>query len=316
VSRLLRLRDGTSINLLGLAALGVLVAAIVLITLAVLPLVSLWRSPPAVAQTTRDPQKAQDRFVETIGWAKSQFQGRHAWGIPPAPAREVVQDTRRPATYTGPSLVAYINGVAWFSDGQKVSAENPQGKTVRFVSANPPWSVRVLWEGAEFDVDLFKKTDMKGLAQAAKDAMAASKLGLTPNPSSTPPPPPPPTARGPEGPGGPPGSAPAGGPPPGPGASTTARPPAPGEPPPAPPDAVGRQPRTDPPAPGAAPSPGQGGAPNTPEPPTSGVPGGQGSPPQPPQPQPGTPPNDPQPRPAEPAPSPSPSPEHSEPSRP
>lgn len=203
MNRLLRMRDGSSLDLLGLGALVVLLATIAVAALLIAPLVSLYRNPPVRPTTLRDDKQSLDAYNAGIEQHVQMVDGRSMFFEPSPPNLEPPSEPSR--AYGGPTLVAYINGTAWFSDGQRVSAKEPDGRTVRFIRADPPWSIRVAWERAEFDVKLFDKTDIATLKGTAASTFSSSPWGSSqfrnqpppvPNPpagtsSLTPPPEPP-----------------------------------------------------------------------------------------------------------------------------
>ncbi|MEM1423839.1 MAG: hypothetical protein AAGH64_07525 [Planctomycetota bacterium] len=95
-------------------------------------------------------------------------QGRSPFFIPPAPiveqpVVEVEEDDEddtpvTPSRYGGPDIVAAMNGRIWLDNNTII----PLGEEVSGVTLvsldNVPWSVRVGWRGAEFDVDIFENT--------------------------------------------------------------------------------------------------------------------------------------------------------------
>lgn len=174
-----RFRQFDGVSPLGV---GVVVALLATCGYAVYQLSPLWSAPDAAvvdASKRRDAEKAVGSFKDATSRHVAQIDGRSLFYLPDAP--QVVEDSGpKPTVYGGPSLYAYVNSTAYFSDGQKVSPSEPEDRTLKLVSASPPWSVRVLWEGAEFDVELFKKTDLAALRDTAKSSMSAP-----PAPSST-----------------------------------------------------------------------------------------------------------------------------------
>lgn len=184
MNRIIRLRDGSSLDLLGLGVLAIVLATVVLVVMIVLPTVSMYQNPPKAASGTRDSATAAKKHTETVAWQREQVVGRSMFYKPRPP--EYKEETTVAKYYGGPSLLAYVNGTAWFSDGQKVSAKEPDGKTVHFVSAKPPWSVRVRWEGGEFDVKLFDKTELSSLGSSSSLGVSWPSLGGSTTPQPTP----------------------------------------------------------------------------------------------------------------------------------
>lgn len=96
------------------------------------------------------------------------FAGRSLFLIPPPPAAEepeVVESEPEapvvlaPSRYAGPGIIAMVFDTVWFEDGTKLSLEEPEhtGEDLELVSVDAPWSARVRWRGAEFDVTLFRR---------------------------------------------------------------------------------------------------------------------------------------------------------------
>jgi hypothetical protein len=165
MNKLIRLRDGSSLNVVGLCVLAVVLGVVVLVVVQAIPAISMYKHPPSAPSSARDSAAASKKFNDTIAWERAQVNGRSMF-YKPLPPSEVAEDTHKATVYGGPSLLAFVNGTAWFSDGQKVSAKEPDGTSVRFVSARPPWSVRVRWQGGEFDVKLFEKTELSSLSSS------------------------------------------------------------------------------------------------------------------------------------------------------
>lgn len=134
----------------------------------------LFRAPDAAvvdASKRRDAEKAVRSFTDATSRHVAQIDGRSLFYLPTPP--ELTEDSGpKPTVYGGPTLYAYVNSTAYFTDGQKLSPSAPEDRTLKLVKANPPWSVRVLWEGGEFDVELFKRTDLSALHDAAKSSTA------------------------------------------------------------------------------------------------------------------------------------------------
>lgn len=160
---------------------GVIIAMIAVAGMAAYQLRSLSGSPSAAAvdaSKRRDSAKAIRMFRDATERHVAQIDGRSMFYLPAAP--DIAEDNGpKPTVYGGPSLFAFVNNTAWFSDGQKLSLKQPEARTLKLVKANPPWSVRVSWEGAEFDVELFKKTDIASLQDTARSSMTPSNSSQT-----------------------------------------------------------------------------------------------------------------------------------------
>lgn len=173
MSRLLRMRDGSSIDLVGLGIIAIVCFTIAFIALRIAPIVSLYKNPPKEVAASRNDAESIQKHADAIAWDRDQFRGRSLFFIPLKPdERPVVTETAK--RYEGPSLSMFINGTAYFSDGQKVSAAEPEGKSLRFIRATPPWSVRVRWRGTEFDVPIFEKTELASLSSTLSGSFPTS----------------------------------------------------------------------------------------------------------------------------------------------
>lgn len=153
--------------------LGAFVLAAILVTL-VLAAVILWpvlRTTHAVSDAPvveRNPVNAADAFDSAIDKQVAMIDGRSLFAIPHKP--DEVPTGPAPRIYAGPQLIAFVNGAAWFADGQKISDETPKAKTLELVRADPPWSIRVKWQGGEYDVELFKKVPVSSLNDTSKSS--------------------------------------------------------------------------------------------------------------------------------------------------
>lgn len=110
---------------------------------------------------------AGEYAVALEGHAK-QFNGRSVFFIPsapvPPPPPAPPDDHKEPpppppppppSKYEGPKLIAMINGVAWFEDGQKLGAGDAKDK-LKVKEVNAPWYTLVEWDHVEFKVKLFE----------------------------------------------------------------------------------------------------------------------------------------------------------------
>ncbi len=179
MNRTIRLRDGSTLDVLGLAALAALLLAIGVAAYVVVPLISLYKHPPVLEGAQAN---AQDLLAEHRKLTEQQalaFNEHHLF-YPPAPPE--LPPPPRGREYDGPPLIAYVNGTAWFTSGDKVSAKDPQSGQFKFVRSNAPWSVVVQYRGVEYDVPLFKKTDLVKL----KETVALPTRYTPPPPGSGP----------------------------------------------------------------------------------------------------------------------------------
>ncbi|GAB4543794.1 MAG: hypothetical protein Tsb0013_00300 [Phycisphaerales bacterium] len=123
-----------------------------------------------VAQQRADHERDMQTWVNVVD-------GRSPFFIPPAPIieQEVVVEQEDnddtddrpvvPRTYGGPKVIAAMNGRIWL-DNETTVALGEEGSGVTLISLdNVPWTVRVGWRGAEFDVDIFKNTTPRFLSR-------------------------------------------------------------------------------------------------------------------------------------------------------
>lgn len=160
---------------LDVSPLGAFVLAALLVTLALAAFI-LWpvlRTRHAVSETPvveRNPVNAADAFDSALEKQVAMIEGRSLFAIPHKP--DEVPTGPAPKNYTGPQLIAFVNGAAWFADGQKISDAAPKAKTLELVRADPPWSIRVKWQGGEYDVELFKRVPVSSLNDSSKSPSA------------------------------------------------------------------------------------------------------------------------------------------------
>lgn len=160
--RVLRGSDGSPLSVLGLSAIAALLLTILLAVLIVRPYLDARAALPELTKPV-EPSKTQlPTFDATVKQYAAQIDGRSPFFIPDRPSRDNGPHDA-PREYGGPALIAMINGVAWFADGDRVSQSRPDGKTVKLVQLRAPWGARVEWEGGEFDVDLFKRVPLSSL---------------------------------------------------------------------------------------------------------------------------------------------------------
>ncbi len=162
MSRFFRTRDGAAIDMLGVAALALLLGTIIFAVVLITPVWSLYKSPPALSVAKRPTADAVAKFQDSIDHQMRLVDGR-SWFFEPKPPDAKPGPTTIAKRYEGPALIAYINGTAYFADGQQVSAAEPKSKSLKYVRGNPPWTITVQWEGGEFPVELFKRTEILSL---------------------------------------------------------------------------------------------------------------------------------------------------------
>lgn len=155
-----------------------------------------------------DPQKNAEQQKVTFDAYLAQVRGRSLFYLPPPPtasaAVEKVDADKPPpppSSYGGPSIVAMLSDVVWFSNGRKLKV----GETLddlEVVALSPPWTSRLKWKGVEFDVGFFERSRLTKAATeppagkaeepnqaAAEPKAAAESKEATPPPSKSEPPP-------------------------------------------------------------------------------------------------------------------------------
>lgn len=162
----LRGSDGLPLSPLGIVALAAIPLSLAFGAYIAWPLKSLIApavSTPAESHTTTSKLPAPaSEFSDSIAAHLDQIAGRSLFCIPREPEKEVVKGPA-PKVYAGPQLIAMINGAAWFSDGSRIALDSRSENGIRIVRLNPPWGARVEWQGGEFDIELFKRTDLASL---------------------------------------------------------------------------------------------------------------------------------------------------------
>ena len=181
----LRGSDGLPLPVLGIVALTAIPLTLALGAYLAWPLRSIAASrhsvsAPPPAPKAVDTQKFKDSTLARL----DQISGRSLFAIPREPKKEAAKGPK-PSVYAGPQIVAMINDAVWFSDGSRIALGAAADKGLRVLRINPPWSATVEWQGGEFDVDLFKRTDLNAL----RDTVSKSSSFFTPGTSKLTPPP-------------------------------------------------------------------------------------------------------------------------------
>jgi len=165
----------------GVVAAAVAVVSIALALLSARPLLDTYMDAgPGAAGA--DPAVAPRDFTVEHQLALDRFKGRSLFFTPPPPPPEPepIVDAEPedpgppplPTRYGGPALIAMVNGAAWFADGRRLAVGDDPDAGLAVLSLSPPWSARVRWQGAEFDVGLFDRSPM--LRDGASPASAPS----------------------------------------------------------------------------------------------------------------------------------------------
>lgn len=126
---------------------------------------ALFMPSAGVGDVRKTVEEQAQRYAASFDPQMAQINGRQLFLMPvPAPVIEV-DDTpdepidttpRAPTVYTGPSVVAMINDVVWFSNGVRVAKGDRDGD-IKVIDIDAPWSAQVEWRGSEFTVKLFDR---------------------------------------------------------------------------------------------------------------------------------------------------------------
>lgn len=163
-SLVLRGSDGLPLPGIGIVALAAIPITIGLAAILAWPLKSLYASRSQVSAPPAAPARTEEKFREAIGAQLEQINGRSLFAIPPEPTKEVAKGPT-PSVYGGPQVIAMINNAVWFADGSRIEAGTKGERGLRVLRINPPWSATIEWQGGEFNVDLFKRTDLTALRE-------------------------------------------------------------------------------------------------------------------------------------------------------
>lgn len=146
----------------GVIALAALVGAGAFAAVSITPLVT------AIANSGDSSNAAAgagaDRFAPDLRLASDRVLGRSMFFIPsppPPPPPPPAADRGPPpppSRYAGPAIIAMVNGEVWFSDGRKLAVGDDDDSALAVLEIKAPWSARVRWQSAEFDVPLFDRS--------------------------------------------------------------------------------------------------------------------------------------------------------------
>jgi hypothetical protein len=162
-----------------IAALLVLIAGIVVVTLAIPMLIDIVRAAPREIKAPDDPKNVAEEQKVVFERHLAQIKGRSLFHVPvpPAPVEEPEEANEdrpppAPTTYGGPALVAMLTDTVWFSGGKKLKVgEAADG--VEVVALRPPWDAKLKWKGVEFDVNLFERSKVSKEPSKAAGTSAA-----------------------------------------------------------------------------------------------------------------------------------------------
>jgi len=139
------------------------VATVILIVSLWAPIYALFVASPGKPLSVQELAPRDDPLEQQV----ARINGRSLFFVPaeppPAPPPQIARDDEQPSAppppsrYAGPSLIAMINGAAWFSDGTKLAPSDEADDDLRVVRLEPPWEAIVEWKGVEFTVSLFKR---------------------------------------------------------------------------------------------------------------------------------------------------------------
>ena len=161
----------------GYTAIALVVIGLIITVRTLIPTIGAAMESDEVEQAEAfdvERQRAQ-HGEEMTAWV-SVVQGRSPFFIPPAPIIEEPppppdpkgdedEKPTAPTRYAGPDIIGAMNGQIWL-DNDTTVALGEEGSVVTLLSLeNVPWSVRVEWRGAEFDVDLFEDTTTNFLSR-------------------------------------------------------------------------------------------------------------------------------------------------------
>lgn len=147
------------------AATGILAASALACGWFLVPLVIDVVTPaPKPLKKIDDPQKNAEQQKVTFDAYLAQVKGRSLFYLPPPPTASAAAepvDTDKPppppSTYGGPSIVAMLSDIVWFSNGRKLKV-GEKHDDLEVVALSPPWSSRLKWKGVEFDVGFFERS--------------------------------------------------------------------------------------------------------------------------------------------------------------
>ncbi len=161
--------DWRTPGLLGYLGLVALVVGLIVTGVFVPPLLAALNASADISEARAfDDSDELETFENNLDAWLAVTNGRSPFFVPPRPIIEKPEIetvetepepvNRVPTRYGGPDILAAMNDTIWLQGGDTVRV----GDTARGVTPisleNLPWSVRVEWEGVEFDVDLFERT--------------------------------------------------------------------------------------------------------------------------------------------------------------
>lgn len=160
--------------------------------------VDVVKPAPKPLKKIDDPAKNAEQQKITFDGYLAQVKGRSLFYVPPAPqasaAAEPVDTDKPPpppSTYGGPSVVAMLSDVVWFSNGRKLKV-GEKHDDLEVVALAPPWSSRLKWKGVEFDVGFFERSRLtkepkeSPATDAPNEASATASSAAAENPAADP----------------------------------------------------------------------------------------------------------------------------------
>jgi hypothetical protein len=188
---------GRRLGLPGVAAVLCGAVAIAVFLTASTTIFSALAVPSAnlVEQAEKERKQNEDKYLASFNGYVAQVNGRSLFitpGRPPAKEAPRTAANDKPATlpppavYGGPSLIAMVNGVAWFNDGKKLAVGEGDSE-LKIVELQPPWAAVVKWKDVQFTISLFdRETEGNPLAPKTEKPKPAESTEALMGPEAPP----------------------------------------------------------------------------------------------------------------------------------
>src|SRR5438128_231169 len=102
MSRIFRMRDGSSVDLLGVGVILIFGITIAFLAVQISPIVSLYKHPPKEVSETRNEAESKLKYAEALAWDRDQVNGRSLFFIPAKPDDKPVEVVAK--HYDGPTI--------------------------------------------------------------------------------------------------------------------------------------------------------------------------------------------------------------------